>query len=465
MAPTVNWVCVLGDFGRSPRMQYHTLSMATDLADSEVYVIAYGGSAPIQDLSASNVHISSIPELPRTLDRLPRLLKLILKVLHQLFWLSWMMFFCLPRPSNILLQTPPAIPTMALCWLAARLRGASLVIDWHNFGYTIMALGYGATHPLVKIALAYEKFWGRQGDAHFCVTEAMKEELALRWGVQATVLYDRPPSFFKRTSVESAHNLFTRLHSDLCAPGFKDFLAPLAASNYGGEGMTVATAGPGSSSIGSSTQAQWRSQRPAILISSTSWTPDEDFGILLRAAMLYNNMVEKIHTASPDPPAAEGILPPLLLLITGKGPQKEMYLERIHGLTMRHVAIRTLWLEAVDYPMLLGAADVGVSLHASSSGLDLPMKVVDMFGAGLPVCALSYNCITELVEEEKTGLLFSSPEELADQLARLLRGFQSAPSELLKTLQEGVRTKEQGLRWAQNWRNVAAPVLQQKNKA
>ena len=81
-------------------------------------------------------------------------------------------------------------------------------------------------------------------------------------------------------------------------------------------------------------------------------TPDEDFGILLRAAKLYDDMTHDLDT-----------YPRLLFVITGKGPMKEEYREKMSRMKFRKVAFRLLWLTAEDYPRLVSAADLGVSLH------------------------------------------------------------------------------------------------------
>ncbi|KXZ47485.1 hypothetical protein GPECTOR_35g923 [Gonium pectorale] len=380
-------------------------------------------------------------------------------------WLLWMMLVQLPTPSAILLQNPPAIPTMAVCWLAARRHRAKLVIDWHNYGWTILALAQGAGHPLVRVARSYERFWGRSGDAHFCVTKAMQEDLRHNWNVDAVVLYDRPPAFFRRTPLPAVHILFRKLGAALEQPAFNDFYTHAVAARASQETAELTAV-----TIKRPNQpAAYKPGRPAIVVSSTSWTPDEDFSILLDAAVQYDRMAAATAAAAGGSSnagaeaAATAVLgprlPDVLLLITGKGPQKEEYMARIRELKFSKVAIRSLWLEAADYPLLLGAADVGVSLHASSSGLDLPMKVVDMYGSGLPVCALSYSCITELVTPGETGLLFSDGRELADQLAGLLAGFPEAPGAQLRELQRNVEQREQGLRWDENWQQVAAPVM------
>jgi len=51
-----------------------------------------------------------------------------------------------------LFQNPPCIPTFAVAMVVCWLRGCRLLIDWHNYGYTIMGLSLGYQHVLVKFA-------------------------------------------------------------------------------------------------------------------------------------------------------------------------------------------------------------------------------------------------------------------------------------------------------------------------
>ena len=88
-----------------------------------------------------------------------------------------------------------------------------------------------------------------------------------------------------------------------------------------------------------------------------------------------------------------------------------------------HISIATAWLDVDDYPKIVAAADLGICLHYSSSGYDLPMKVVDMFAAQTPCLAFKYLCIEELVEDGRNGRVFSSEEELSEQLFDTLKGF------------------------------------------
>jgi beta-1,4-mannosyltransferase len=85
------------------------------------------------------------------------------------------------------------------------------------------------------------------------------------------------------------------------------------------------------------------------------------------------------------------------------------------------------------------------------------MKVADMFGAGLPVCALDYGpCLAERVQHDRNGLLFSSAEELAGQLFELFRDFPNETS-CLDRLRNDVMSERKT--WEEGWRQDVLPLL------
>jgi beta-1,4-mannosyltransferase len=49
------------------------------------------------------------------------------------------------------------------------------------------------------------------------------------------------------------------------------------------------------------------------------------------------------------------------------------------------------------------------------------MKVVDMFGAGIPVLAINYETLNELLKHKKNGMIFNNADELTVQLQDIVK--------------------------------------------
>src|SRR5439155_6926417 len=239
-------VVALGDLGRSARMQYHAVALAGQSVD--VDLVGFKGTPlpkGIIDHPRIAVHRLEAPRLG------------IRHALHgsgyaaaglfdaaRLAFRLWRTLKKLPRPNLVLVQNPPAFPTLAVAWFAMRRAGVRFVIDWHNLGYTLLRLRLGQWHPAVRLARWYERRDARRVDANLCVSRGLAAFLESRFGVrQARVLYDRPASAFvpmDRADRERLRQaLFTRL---------------------GVHGGTV-----------------------GFIVCPTSWTEDEDFDLVIDA--------------------------------------------------------------------------------------------------------------------------------------------------------------------------------------
>lgn len=296
--------------------------------------------------------------------------------------LAWAFFELLAvllrrRPGTIVAQNPPSFPTLPATWIVARLLGARLVLDWHNYGYSMLALRLGSSHLLTKLALCFEVRAGVCADDHFCVSEGMRKDLKDRFRVQAKVLYDRP-----------AH--------------YESFQAPQIL--------------------------------PMIVVCPSGWTADEDMNLLLDALGLLEPGCFEFH-------------------LTGDGPARAQLGPRIRSLRDSGIAIHADFLPEREYRNLLRRATAGLSLHRSSSSLDLPMKIVDFFGAGLPVCALDYGPTLREQVSTETGFFFGTASELAEIFRRLERDRTPLDRKRCAIRAQWTTT------WSEEWRKVAGPVF------
>ncbi len=387
-------------------MQYHAASLAG--AGSDVDLIGLEGADVIPA-------VRSIPRI--TVHRLADrsfagrskggVRRFVYSSLARGIGQAWQLFRVLmriPKPDVMLVQNPPAFPTLFVSWLVARVRGARLVIDWHNLSHTIAAVKLGEHHRAVKAIARSERRWAKRASAHLTVSNALADWLGRQYKVKAAVVYDRPGAAFSRTTADAAKALWEKLA--------KDHL------------------------LGA---------RVPLVVCPTSWSPDEDFDLLLEALERTERQL-RLRSAS------------LAVILTGRGPLRESFASRAARRGFTAVTLRTIWLDPADYPTLVGMADLGLCLHQSSSGLDLPMKLADLYGAGVPAAVYDYAPVLgEVMTAGQHGVTFRDPGDLANILITVATRSVAADTPLgrSRTWLAG-RSPE---RWDPHWEAVARPVL------
>lgn len=143
-------VFVLGDVGRSPRMQYHSNSISEF---HKVKLVGYAGEKCIPQVE-SNRNIEQITFEPVQLPKLPFVILAVVKVVVQMVQL-FMVLYRIQNVDSILVQNPPSIPTLMIVKAVCTFKRARFIIDWHNFGYTVLALRVGSQHPFVKVGFLF----------------------------------------------------------------------------------------------------------------------------------------------------------------------------------------------------------------------------------------------------------------------------------------------------------------------
>lgn len=443
-------VVVFGDVAQSPRMLNHARSLLD--AGYRVDLIGYMRGSPDPHCAVDERRHSEEEDL--TFHRIPqmrppaflpavlaRLFSLVLAVLFKTLVFAWIGLFRVGRPRVLLVQNPPCLPTLLVAPLLAAVHGARYIVDWHNLSHSILAIS-GSARWLVDLVRRLELALGSLAPLHLTVTEAMKAWLQEHTRIPPAsihVLYDRPNHCFRHLALEEKHRFLTR------------FFAELDDEAWGDESPATEI----DERTGAVRMRPDNARDRALVVSSTSWTADEDFGLLWRAILDCEQQLAKAG------PKRTSLFPTIHLVITGRGPQRQYYEDLFRSQRLHFFRIKTLWLAAEDYPKLLACADLGISLHSSSSGLDLPMKIMDMMGCGLPVLAYSYKTLTsELIEDEENGLLFEDGDHLAQQILDLFHGFPKG-SKLIKKVAQNLVMKPP-MPWKGYWNKVVLEGILKK---
>lgn len=173
-------VIVLGRLDRSPRMLNHVTSLAEN-TKLNVDFIGYEGTSMPKKLEDYGQQIQLVYLSTSLIDSLRNIPKIffifyaLVRVVYQVFQLFFILFF--GGYDYILVQNPPCIPLFFVLFAIKMVKSCQLIVDWHNYGYTILeSCGRGTF--ICKMAQIYEMFFGKFADHHLTVSHAFAKDIA-----------------------------------------------------------------------------------------------------------------------------------------------------------------------------------------------------------------------------------------------------------------------------------------------
>lgn len=376
-------------------MQRHALSLAEHGCDVDLIGFA-GTPLPSAVRSHPRVRVRHLAAFEHS-HTLPLLLLALLMLARQaeLAFALAVRLLGLGRRRVILVQNPPALPAVVVALAVAPLLGARVIVDWHNLTSAMLRLRL-EERPESRLSRLVTALAERTEHVARLATAhfAVSSELADRSGAPAVVvLRDQPPASFRTLSAEERRTVVTQR-------------------------LGLAADVP-------------------LVICPTSWSTDEATELLLEVAAAWSES-------------------PLVLLLTGFGEQRARFESLIARLPTTGARVLTGWFEPDDFPFVLASADLGLCLHRSASGVDVPIKLAEMRGCGLPSAVLDYGPAVR--ESTVVGsLLFSSAADLVALLHRLFAKFPETPE--LDRLRRDLAAQPNA-RWEAEWDRTAAPVFE-----
>lgn len=388
-------VVVLSDLGRNPRMQRHARAWAR-LADVDLIGL-HGSSLEAGIEGTPRVTVHRLKDGHRSAQSQKSVGRFVaasaLRAIAHAFS-TFRALMRLPRPDVILVGNPPGVPALGVCWLVSRLRGARFVIDWQDLSHRRAAAQVGESHRLVRSIARSERRWARRAHGHVAASQALADWLRREYGVQATVLYDRPTLTPPSTT------------------------SPLSPSDL----------------------------ESPLVVCPTTWGADEDFDLLLEALERTDRVLGK--GANPAT---------LTVLLTGTGELRGAFEARLARRQFTHLVVR---MADVDSRAVIAKADVGLCLHQSASGLDLPMVLSDLRGANVPACVYDYApVLTEVLTKGHEGVTFGEPGELTNLFVAVAARDSSTDHPLARSRAWLAANPPET--WEDQWERVMGPLVPQ----